>query len=410
MMDRRMFLRSAGVLLALPAFEAFGRTPAPRRMVAIQTTQGIMPHFWFPEGEGEEYVATPYLDLLKEHRKDFTVFSGLSHPGVDGGHANEVCFLSAAPHPTGGAFRNTISLDQFAAERVGSATRFRSLVLDVRSGGSTGMSYTSAGVRIPAEGNPGKLYKKLFVQGNASDVEARLAELAQGKSLLDSVRDSAKRMSQPLGARDRERMDQYLTAVRELEGELATAADWAKKPKPKVSTPAPEEIPDTARLANRLKAMLDVVKLALMADTTRVISLYFEPLGVLSGIPGVKNETHMLTHHGNRPEMVDELRRIEEEQLRVLSSFLSGLRDASLLDRTMVLYGSCMGNANGHSNTNWPVLLAGGGFKHGRHLAFDRKRNTPLANLFVSMLQRLGVETDKFASGTATLKGLEPAG
>lgn len=409
MMDRRTFLRGAGVMLALPSLEAFGRAEAPRRLVAIQTTQGIMPHLWFPQREGEDYVATPYLELLKEQRKDFTVFSGLSHPGVDGGHANEVCFLSGAPHPTGGAFRNSISVDQFAAERMGSATRYRSLVLDVRSGGSTGMSYTSSGVRIPAEGNPGKLYQKLFVQGAAADVEARLAELAQGKSLLDSVRDSAKRMAQPLGARDRERLDQYLTAVRELEAELATAVDWARKPKPKPGAAAPEEIPDTARLADRLKAMLDVVKLALMTDSTRVVSLYFEPLGVLSGIAGVKNETHMLTHHGNRPEMVEELRRIEEQELRVLSGFLTGLREASLLDRTMVLYGASMGNANGHSNTNWPVLLAGGGFKHGRHLAFDKARNAPLANLFVSMLQRLGVEVDRFASSTGTLKGLEQA-
>jgi hypothetical protein len=409
MMDRRTFLRGAGVAIALPALEAFGRgAESPRRLVAIQTTQGIMPQLFFPQAEGEEYASTPYLDLLQEHRKDFTVFSGLSHPGVDGGHANEQCFLSAAPHPTGGAFRNSISLDQFAAERLGAATRFRSLVLDVRSGGATGMSYTSAGVRIPAEGNPAKVYKRLFVQGAAAEVEARLADLAQGKSLLDSVRESAKRMAQPLGARDKERLEQYLTAVRDLEGELALAVDWAKKPKPKVSSPAPEELPDTARLVDRLGAMLDVVKLALTTDSTRVISLYFEPLGVLSAISGVKNETHMLTHHGNRPEMVDELRRIEEAQLRQLSRFLSGLRQASLLDRTMVLYGSCMGNANGHSNTNWPLLLAGGGFRHGRHLAFDRKRNAPLANVFVSMLQRLGLEVDRFASGTGTLKGLEP--
>jgi hypothetical protein len=331
---------------------------------------------------------------------------------VTGGHANEFCFLTGAPHPTGGAFRNTISLDQFAAERVGSSTRFRSLVLEVRGGGGHNMSFTSAGVAIPAEGNPVRLYQKLFVEGTAAEVDARLADLAHGKSLLDSVRESAKSMAQPLGARDRERLEQYFTAVRDLEKELATAAEWARKPKPKVPAPIPEEIPDTARLTDRLRAMLDVVRLALMTDSTRVISLYFEPLGVLSAIPGVKNETHALTHHGNRPEMLEELRRIEERQLQVLSSFLSGLKETkqgeeSLLDRTMVLYGSCMGNANGHTNTNWPVLLAGGGFRHGRHLAFDRKRNAPLANLFVSMLQRLGLPVDRFSSGEGTLKGLE---
>lgn len=420
-LDRRAFLRGAGISLSLPFLEimrpmaAAGRTISPpRRLVAIQTTQGIMPHLFFPQKAGTDYALSPYLNLLKDYRSDFTVFSGLSHPGVDGGHANEKSFLTAAPHPAGGGFRNTVSLDQYAADRVGVHTRFRSLVLEVRAGGGNNMSFTASGVAVPAEGNPVNLYKQLFIQGDAAETAARLADLREGRSLLDSVRTSAREVERTLGARDRRRLDQYFTSIRDLEGQLKTAAEWAKKPKPKVSAPMPEEIKETARLLDRLRSMLHVVRLALETDSARVVSLFFEPLGVLSAIPGVRNETHALTHHGNRPEMIAELRKIEEAQLRVLAEFLAGLKRAregsgALLDRTVVLYGSCMGNANGHANTNWPVLLAGGGFKHGRHLMFNRERNYPLANLFVSILQRLGIETDRFASGVGTMNGVEPA-
>jgi hypothetical protein len=420
-LDLWAFLRGAGVALSLPLLDAmtpaFGaapaRRPAPRRLVAVQTTQGIMPHLFFPEKAGADYPPSPYLALLKEHRRDFTVFSGVSHPGVDGGHANEKSFLTAAPHPAGGGFRNTASLDQYAADRVGAHTRFRSLVLEVRAGAGNGMSFSAAGVAVPAEGSPTNLYKQLFIQGDEAETAARLAHLREGRSLLDSVLQSARNLGRDLGARDRGRLDQYFTAIRGLEGQLKTAGEWARKPKPKVSAPMPEEIKDTARLLDRLGSMLGVVRLALETDSARVVSLYFEPLGVLSAIPGVRHETHSLTHHGNRPEMIAELRKIEEAQFRVLAGFLGGLKAAregpnTLLDQTIVLYGSCMGNANGHTNTNWPVLLAGGGFRHGRHLAFDRERNYPLANLCVSVLRRLGVEADRFASGTGTMRGLEP--
>jgi hypothetical protein len=133
---------------------------------------------------------------------------------------------------------------------------------------------------------------------------------------------------------------------------------------------------------------------------------------VLTEISGVEHETHSLTHHGNRPEMIAELQRIEEAQLLAFRDFLTGLQGVreggtTLLERTSVLYGTCMGNANGHTNKNWPVLLAGGGFRHGQHLAFDRERNEPLGNLFVSLLQRLGLETNEFSSGRSALRGLE---
>lgn len=417
---RRHFLRAAGVTLALPALESFSQnsttTGVPRRLVAIQTNQGIMPHLFFPEKAGRDYELSPYLKLIEPFREDFTVFSGLSHPGVDGGHANEVCYLSGAPHPAGAGFRNSISLDQFAAERLAAGTRFDSLVVGVGNSGDRGMSYNRSGVGIPPEADPAKLYRALFIDGSPEEVDLRVNDLRAGRSLLDTVRERARRLEKTVTASDRARLEQYYTAIRELEAQLHQAEAWARKPKPKVALAEPPPMKDASVLISRLRATYDIVRLALETDSTRIVSIYVQPLGTITEIAGVQNETHALTHHGNRPEMIAELRKIEEAQWLAFRDFLTGLEavkeagsGVSLLDRSSVFYGTCMGNANGHSNTNWPLLLAGGGFRHGQHLAFDTQRNEALAKLFVSLLQRLGIETDEFSSGKGTLRGLEMA-
>jgi Protein of unknown function (DUF1552) len=419
-LDRRAFLRGAGVAIALPALDAmiptFGRVAdrpvAPRRLVAIQTNQGIMPHLFFPEKSGKDYEASPYLKILDPVRSEFTVFSGLSHPGVDGGHANEACFLTGAPHPAGAGFRNSLSLDQLAAEKIGTSTRFPSLVVAASNAGDRSMSFTRAGVLIPPDTNPAVLYRKLFVQGTAKDTAARLEDLRAGRSLLDSVRERSKRLEREVGAADQQRLDQYFASIRELEQQLVQATEWENKPKPKVALREPKDFRESSALISRVRSTFDVLKLALETDSTRVVSLFIQPLGVLTEVPGVEHETHSLTHHGNRAEMIAELRKIEEAQFTALRDFLVSLKGVAegprtLLDQTAVLYGTCMGNANGHSNINLPMLLAGGGFRHGQHLAFDTKRNEPLANLFVSLLQRLGIEVGEFSSGKGTLRGLE---
>jgi hypothetical protein len=422
--SRRAVLRGAGVTLGLPLLEAmrpvFGpaaraaanQAEPPRRMVAVQTNMGIMPHLFFPEQSGKDYKPSPYLELLAPLRDDLTVLSGLSHPAVDGGHANEKSFLTGAPHPAGAAFRNSVSLDQVAAEQLGAATRFPCLVVSCANSTSNGMSYTRSGVGIPAETKPSQLYRQLFVQGSAKEIEARVHDLQSGRSLLDTVRDRARRLEKSAGTIDRERLDQYFTSIRELEQQLLQSESWQTKPKPQVELPEPKETTDPSQLITRLKSTLDVLRTALETDSTRIVSLFVQPLGVLSELLGVESETHSLTHHGNRTEMISELRIIEEAQLAALRDFLLGLRNAkeagtTLLDQTSVLYGTCMGNANGHTNQNWPMLLAGGGFRHGQHLAFDPKNNESIAKLFVSMLRRLGLEVDQFASQSGTLRGLE---
>ena len=407
-LDRRAFLRGTGVALALPLLDAMrparaAKPDVPRRMVCLETNMGILPQFFFPEKAGKDFAPTPYLERLSKVRGQFTVFSGVSHPGVTGGHAAEKCFLTGTPHPERGGFRNWISLDQRAAEELGNRTRYPSLVLGVGNEGQT-LSYTRSGAPIPIERSPRKLFEKLFLQGKPSEVAAQVEALRQGRSTLDFVNDQAKRLNQSLSPADRQRMDQYLTSVRDLEQRLASAEDWEHKPKPKVSAAAPEDVKDYREFARQTKVMLDVVKLAFETDSSRIVSVFIDTTVI-----------HNITHHGNRPEVLAELKAKEQAQFDALAGFLQGLSDTkeqgdTLLDRTMVLYGTCMGSANSHANNNLPVLLAGGGFKHGQHLAFDKDNNYPLANLFVSMLQRLGVKAREFSTGKGTMRGLEMLG
>jgi hypothetical protein len=407
-LSRRTFLRGTGVAIALPFLDAMrpafgaGKVAVPRRMVCVETNMGILPQFFFPEKSGKDYAASPYLERLAKFRDQFTVFSGVSHPGVTGGHAAEKCFLTGTPHPERGGFRNWVSLDQFAAEQLGNRTRYSSLVLGVGAEGQT-LSYTRSGAPIPIERSPRKLFEKLFVQGKPSEVAAKVEEIRQGRSTLDFVGDQAKRLNSSLSPADRQRLDQYLTSVRDLEQRLASAEDWEHKPKPKVSAQPPEDEKDHREFAKQTQIMFDVVKLALETDSSRLVSLFIDTTVI-----------HNITHHGNRPEVLAELRAKEESQFNALAGFFRVLSEAkeegeTLLDRTMVLYGTCMGSANSHANTNLPVLLAGGGFKHGQHLAFDTQNNYPLTNLFVSMLQRLGIETREFSTGKGTMRGLEMA-
>jgi hypothetical protein len=407
--SRRTLLKAAGLTIGLPLLEAmapaFVRAGAakrvPRRMVAIETNMGIMPQFFFPEKAGADYELAPYLEKIAAHRANMTVFSGVSHPGVTGGHAADRCFLTGTPHPERGGFRNGVSLDQFAAENIGDATRFPSLTLAMSNEGGPTLSYTRSGAPISPDKSPRKLFEKLFVQGKPAEIEANVDAIRQGRSMLDFVGAQSKRLNRSLSKGDQQRLDQYFTSVRELERRMTSAEAWEYKPKPVVNAKPPEDIEDAKEFVKRTRLTLDVVKLALETDSSRIVSLFVDTTVI-----------HNITHHGNRPEAVAELRAHEEAQFGALSDFLAQLTATQeegqpLLDRTMVLYGTCMGSANSHSNVNLPVLIAGGGFRHGQHLAFDKANNYPLTNLYVSMLQRLGIEAHEFSTGKGTMRGLE---
>jgi hypothetical protein len=429
--SRRAFLRGAGILLSLPLLDAM--TPAfaavraaagtvnakPRRMLGICNNLGLLPEYFFPKQSGRDYELSPYLQLLKDYRNDFSVFSGVWHPDVDGGHPADNCFLTAAPHPGSGGFRNTISLDQYIAERIGHLTRFPSLTLGVNvQQGLRSLSWTSSGVLIPCEEKASDVFRKLFLRGTPEETDAQVRKLALGESILDAVADQAKGLQRKVGPRDRERLDQYFTSVRDLEKRMAMSRDWEHKPKPTVSASVPLDPASPRAYMEKVELMYDMARLAFETDSTRSISLLLDSVNSPAiDVEGteITDGYHNLSHHGKSQAKLAQLKAIDEWHMKLLAKLFGDLKAVredgeSLLDRTMIVYGSNLGNANTHVTTNLPTLFAGGGFRHGQHLAFDTERNYPLPNLFVSMLQRMGIEADKFATSTGTMRGLEMAG
>jgi len=420
-LPRRRFLRGAGILLALPLLEClapvFGRgaKPAPpRRMLLISNNLGVLPKPFFPQGVGRDYELSPYLAALADFRNDFTVVSGLSHPGVVGGHSTENCFLTAARGPTKSGFRNSISLDQFAAEKLGQVTRFSTLNLGVNiDKANRSLSWTRDGVLLPAEDSAPALFRKMFVQGDPAAVQQQLHRLEERGSILDTLLDDTKQFSRSLGSNDRARLDQYLTSVREVEERLHTAREWELKPKPATAQPLPADIHDKKLFFEKFDIMLAMAQLALESDSTRIVTLMVDafatPVFKLHPDQNTTDGYHNLSHHGQAVEKVKQLEDVDRQQMALLGKLLKNLAakpdgDARLLDLTMILYGSNMGDANTHDNSNLPILLAGGGLRHGQHLAFKRDDNKPLCNLFVSMLRHLGIEADAFGSSSGTIQ------
>jgi hypothetical protein len=418
--SRRRFLRGSAVAMALPFLESmsapFARSaagPVPRRMFCICNNLGVLPRPFFPEDAGRDYTPSPYLKLLEEHRADFTVLSGVSHPFVDGGHPSDISFLTAAPHPASSSFRNSISLDQLVAERIGMLTRFPSLTLAVNGGRS--LSWTRTGVAIPPEGQASGVFNQLFLQGSPPEIERQIHELDAGRSILDVVSEQARELRRNVGARDRARLDQYYSGVRDLEHRLQESRGWANKPKPKVKARPPTDPAGPAQYMAKVQNMYDLARLAFETDSTRAITLMLNSVGTpVVQIAGatITDSYHNLSHHGMAEEKLTQLRVIDEWHMKLMAVLFKGLKSAredgaTLLNRTMVLYGSNLGDANAHSTTNLPTLFAGGGFRHGQHLAFDRGRNEPLPNLFVSMLRRFGIEETGFGPSTGTMRGLE---
>jgi hypothetical protein len=424
---RRCFLKGAGVAMSLPYLEAmlpaFARAAyagtsqdargRPRRMLAICNNLGVLPEHFFPVDDGFEYESSHYLRFLQEHRADFTVFSGVSHPNVDGGHPSDISFLTAAPHPASSSFRNSISLDQHIAEHIGVFTRFPSLTLAVN--GNRSLSWTASGVAIPPEQSASNVFQQLFLQGTPAEVEAKIREIDTGRSILDTVSQQAQALERKVGAGDRDRLEQYFSSVRDLETRLQAARSWENKPKPVVDEPPPNDPTSSAQFIQKIEVMYRIARLAFETDSTRAITLMQNgvatPAMQIQGAM-ISDGYHNLSHHGKSEEKLVQLKVIDEWQMRTLAGLLQELKSVeeegeTLLERTMVLYGSNLGDANAHSTANMPILLAGGGFRHGQHLRFDPANNYPLPNLFVSMLQRMDVEADVFASATGTMRGLE---
>ncbi len=422
-LSRRRFLSGAGAFLALPILGSFtpvfGREKTvapPQRMLLISNNLGVLPTQFFPTKTGRGYEASPYLATLGAFRDDFTVFSGLSHPDVTGGHSTENCFLTAARGPTKSGFRNQISLDQFAAEKIGQVTRLPTLNLGVNiDKANRSLSWTRDGVLLPAEDSASALFTRMFLQGNPTEVARQLHRLEERGSILDTLLDDTKRYARDLDGEDRIRLDQYLTSVREVEARLRTAREWELQSKPTTERPMPTDITDRQLFFAKFDLMLSMAQLAFESDSTRIVTLmadaFATPVFKLHPDQNTTDGYHNLSHHGQSVEKVRQLQDADQQQMTLLAKVLGRLTehregDQRLLDRTMVLFGSNMGDANTHDNTNLPILLAGGGFKHGQHIAFRRDQNTPLCNLYVSMLQKMGVEAEAFGSSSGPLAGL----
>jgi hypothetical protein len=416
-LDRRTFLRASGIAMGLPLMESMlpgslraeaANQPDVRRMLAICAPLGMHTPLLFPEKTGRDYEATPYLEPLQSMRDKFTIMSGLMHPDVDGGHAAEKSFLTGAAHPGQPSFRNSISVDQYAAERMGHLTRVPSLTL---SANHTGLSYTRSGVQIPSETSPAKLFAKLFLEGNAEEKAAQMRRIEDGQSIMDLVREQTRGVSRKVGREDNETLEQYLTSVRELEERLVMQEKWAKLPKPKVEQKAPDDIEDRGDFVGSMALMYDLIFLAFRTDSTRLVTFCGAGGNYVPTLAGVDEDWHNLSHHGKDEKKIEQLAKIELEEMKLFAKFMQKLDEVkegghSLLDQTAIFSGSNLGNASSHNNSNLPVIAAGGRFKHGQHLAFDPEKAPPLCNLFVSYLQHLGIEADRFSSGTGTLSGI----
>jgi len=418
-LSRRTFLRGTGVALALPWLDAmkpssFAAVAAPaaslpkKRLVCMNYGLSLHPQYFFPTGKGRDYTPSKYLEILKDFRNDFTVFSGLSHPGMEaaGGHGADVAFLTGAPGVGKSGFKNSISLDQLIAGKIGSQTRFPYVSLS----STLSVSRNGVGVATPNVNSPSRLYAQLFLTGTPKEIETQTRRLKQGQSIMDVVLGQAKQLEQKVGHGDRDKLDEYFDAVREVEQRLLAAEDWTKKPKPQVNVPQPKDTPNNGSETMRL--YYDMMHLAFQTDSTRLFTTQFVHW-YMPPLDGVTYDHHNLSHNGMDPEKVRQLAIVDSDKFMALRDFLKKLKNTkeegeTLLDRTMVLVGSHM-HSGGHRVLNLPVLLAGGGFKHGQHLAFDEVNNVPLSNLYVMMLRRFGLKADSFGTSTGTIAGLEGA-
>jgi len=410
--SRRQFIRTSSALLALPWLESLavaGEPAPPRRLVCICTGFGLYGPSFFPEQAGRDYKASEYLKILDDVRDQFTVFSGISHPEIGGDHASEACFLTSAKHPNGSGFRNTVSLDFVAAKHAGNATRFPLLSLSTQDSGT--LTHTASGASVPALHKPSDIFARLFLAGKPKEVENELARLKRGQSVLDRMGDRFAALKTRLSSHDQQQVADYTEAVRDMEKQLRASEAWVVRPKPVVQEAAPGDNLDRADIIGRTRLLFNLTRLALQTDSTRVVAITIRGMDLRPPIEGVTEDHHGLSHHGRNPAKIEQLRIVERAEMTAFHDFLIALRNTkegerSLLDATQVLLGSNLGDASSHGTSNLPILLAGGGFRHGQHIAGDRNNNTPLGKLFVSMLQRFGVATDKFGSGTGTISEL----
>jgi hypothetical protein len=446
--SRRMLLRGLGTGIGLPLLDAMlprlavaglsAPTKPPVRLAFVYVPNGKNMKHWTPSEEGTDYSLPSTLAPLQELKNDFLVLSGLTcdkaraNGDGAGDHARAMsAFLTGCqPKKTSGAdIRVGISVDQLAAQRVGGATRFPSLEIGCEGGRQAGncdsgyscaysstISWRSESTPVPKETNPQLLFDRLFGRGSADDRDAARAKRElYNKSILDLVRDDAKRLENSLGAADRRKLDEYLSAIRELETRIGTSARATETAK-NVDYPRPEKdvSKKPADYPTHIQLLNDLLVLAFRTDQTRIATFVFANEGSQRTYPfvGVSEGHHDLSHHQNNAQKLEKLRKINEfhvQQLADLLKKLKGVNDGghSLLDQCMLVYGSGNSDGNRHNHDDLPILLAGrggGSIAPGRHVRYQKE--TPITNLYIELLDRMNVKVDRFGDSTGRLRGL----
>lgn len=401
--------------MSLPVLESFAplnalgksaASPKAKRLVCVGSFLGYHRPAFYPTATGSDYELSPLLEPLSEFRDEFTVFSGLDHRSGNG-HGNWENFLC-------GQTIKSHSFDQIVAGEVGQSTRFDSLQLTAGKN-SRNMSYTKHGVALPMIQRPSVLYRKMFA---SPDDTARSAYLIDsGQSALDQVLSDAKRLSKNVTTRDQEKLDEYFTSIRDVEKRMAKQRKALEEGVPEVDYELPGYDPVAPTLMLEAETiMYDLMALALQTDSTRVLTLFLAGLGQVFTLDGETLQAgyHALSHHGNDPDKIRDLVRVEKEHMKCLAGFLTHLKTktdaegAPLLDSTIVLFGTGMGDASRHSNRDLPTLVAGGGFKHGRHIAVSEEAGDTalLGDLYITLMQQMGIESDQFSNAKENLNGL----
>ena len=417
-LDRRRFLRAGTVTLALPVLEVFSAPPTPTAQVGAKTWLQSAPTLVgirtlsFPSRRAATTKMPETLSPIADLRDEFTVFSGLDHraPNGHGAWSNFLC----------GQSPKSYSLDQMVADSIGAKSRFPSIQLAAGAGESdskqgNGISFTRQGVKLPQVQRPSVLYKQLFMS-KADRVRTEYL-LRSGQSSLDLVLDDARRLQKSLPGRDRDKLEEYFESFRAVEKRMGRQLQTLNEPVPEPNYKLPGYDPITPNLQIEAEQiMYDLMTLALETDSTRVISFFLHGLGQVFSFNGkaLGSGYHGLSHHGNNPAMIRDLVTIETAHIHCFAGFLKQLKEKrnpqgkSLLDDTIVLLGTGMGDASRHSNANLPTLVAGGGFNHGSHLAMGSSKNEAplLGDLYITLMQRLGIEVDSFSNASRNMNQL----
>ncbi|MFT5106113.1 MAG: hypothetical protein ACI9UA_001736 [Pseudoalteromonas tetraodonis] len=414
---RRFVLRSIGATLALPGLPSLlarpvavqtvkGAGASAKRFVGIGNLLGFQTKQFFPKTAGKAYENTTLLAPLQPNREQMTVYRGLDH-GIKGGHFAVHSFLSgvlnseAQDRPDG-----NVSIDQFIADEVGVETRFPSLTIGSEGGihGGCQIAWTKSGVRVPPITGPADLFQRLFVSDSKERQATRVEENELQASILDAVREDAKHLSKQVNSEDRDKLDEYFTSIRDVEKRLQLRERWTEHPKPN----APFDKPSNQNTVEDLPMLYELMALALQTDSTRVATLEIGG-SFLPQHLGIDKSYHGLSHHGNDEKSIEYLIELEKYQITHFGKFLTRLAkmedgEQSLLESTAVVFGSGMGNANSHKNTDLPIILAGGGYQHGqfKNVIANDKKTVPLCNLYLDIAQRMGLDTDVFGSSKGT--------